>query len=513
MSLRARLTLWFLVLAIVPSLLLSVFVLRQLVSTVEWWNSAGAEDALTSSMSVARTSLRRLETGLDQSAPFLFDLSRQRTLALDPGQTDRMLIERYLRDTGLDLYQVYRSAPGDSGWRQVADVAPSQITRASPIDLSPELNTGRLNLARPVQSRTGAFARVTPISPDSSRLVAVGYALPEDFFLRLNELQLGMAIFRRLSIVGDLYKWYFRLLVGFVLLAVTAVAVLAARTLARHVSEPVAQLSESLARVDGGTVVRVDPHGAPEVRQLGEAFNAMTGRLVTAREQLARAERAAAWQGVARQVAHEIRNPLTALGQALYVIGRDLDLLPREAQERVSQTMGVMKRELDSMAELADSFSTLGTMPDVRPGPVNLNALVAGVTSVWPWPHVRVEAHADADQPTARGDERQLRRVLRNLVKNACEAQPDGGMVRLSTGKGPRPGTVVLVVEDDGPGMTGEVMDQVFEAGFSTKNRGSGVGLTVTRRVVEQHGGRIDIESAPGRGTRVTITLPAENPT
>ncbi|MGH7726830.1 MAG: hypothetical protein ACREOU_15495, partial [Candidatus Eiseniibacteriota bacterium] len=271
MSLRARLTLWFLLLAIVPSLALSLFVLRQLVSTVEWWNSAGAEDALTSSMEVARTSLRRLENGLDQSAPFLFDLSRLRVLTLEPGTPDRMLVERYLRDTGLDFYQVYARAAPDSGWRQLADVPPSQVTRATPLDLSPELDTGRLSPRRSVQSRTGAFARIAVLPADSAhggeRFAAVGYALPEDFFLRLNELQLGMAIFQRLSIVGDLYKWYFRLLVALVLLGVAIVAWFAARALARHVSEPVAQLAESFARVDGGTAVRVEPRGAPEVQR------------------------------------------------------------------------------------------------------------------------------------------------------------------------------------------------------------------------------------------------------
>ncbi len=512
MSLRARLTLWFLLLAIVPSLALSLFVLRQLVSTVEWWNSAGAEDALTSSMAVARTSLRRLENGLDQSAPFLFDLSRLRPLALEPGDPDRLLIERYLRDTGLDLYQVYGRASPDSGWRQLADVPPSEVTRATPVDLAPEINTGRLNLTRSVQSRTGVLARVSTLPADSlhggERMVAVGYALPEDFFLRLNELQLGMAIFQRLSIVGDLYKWYFRLLVALVLLVVTVIAVFAARMLARHVSEPVAQLAESFSRVDGGTAVRVEPRGAPEVRRLGEAFNAMTGRLVRAREQLARAERAAAWQGVARQVAHEIRNPLTALGQALYIIGRDVQAMPEYARDRVAHTMAIMKRELDSLAELADSFSMLGTMPDVRPGPVDLNALVDSVTGVWPWPHVRVEKTLDPARPVARGDERQLRRVLRNLIKNASESQPDGGSVRIRTGAGTGPATVAVVVEDEGPGMEPEVLAHVYEAGFSTKDRGSGVGLTVTRRVVEQHGGTIEMDSIPGRGTRVTVALP-----
>jgi signal transduction histidine kinase len=122
---------------------------------------------------------------------------------------------------------------------------------------------------------------------------------------------------------------------------------------------------------------------------------------------------------------------------------------------------------------------------------------------------VELTAALDATRPLALGDERQLRRVLRNLVKNSCEAQPGGGRVTITTRRGDAPDTVAVEVADEGPGMDPATVARAFEPGFSTKGRGSGVGLTVSRRVVEQHGGSLDIETAPGRGTRVTVVLPA----
>jgi nitrogen fixation/metabolism regulation signal transduction histidine kinase len=513
-SLRARLTLWFLVLALVPTLVLSVFVLRQLVSTVEWWDSAGAEEALTSSVSVARTALKRLEAGLRLSTAPLFELSRTRALALEPGQPDRMFIERYLRDTGLDLYQLYTRTPGDSTWRLVADVAPLGVTRAEAVDLGPELTAGRLTAERPVQSVTGAFGLLEILAPDSTtrveRAVLAGYALPEDFFLRLSELQLGIAIFGRLSVYADVYKWYYRILVALVLVAVSALAVFAARALARHVARPIASLADTFARVGAGTRVHVEPEGAPEVQRLGEAFNAMTERLDEARIELARAERSAAWQDVARQVAHEIKNPLTTIGLALEVMSREFDKLPEESRARVQRGVLALRRDVDSLADLAESFHTLGRMPEVRPGAVDLNALVESVIAASPWQHVTITAEVDPERPVARGDERQLRRVLRNLVKNACEAQPGGGAVTVSTrAANDGAGAVSFTVKDEGPGMPEDVRARMFEPGYSTKQRGSGVGLAVTRRIVEQHGGAIDVDSAPGAGTRITIRLPA----
>ncbi len=519
MSLRARLTLWFLVLAIVPSLLLSALVLRQLVSTVEWWDSAGAEEALTSSVVVAKNTLKHLESNLRQSSGVLFEKARQPNLALKPGQPDRLFIQRYLESAGLDLYQVYERAPRDSVWRLALDLPPEGVTRAVPLNLAPEIDAGAVTADRPVQSTTGVFGLVDSLPPDSvsgkERLVAVGYALPPDFFLRLSEVQLGLGTFRALSVYADVFKWYFRLAVLAILLLVAAVAVLAARALARHLARPIAGMAETLAHVDGGSDVSVPATGAPELRQLAEAFNGMTSRLATARMELARAERVSAWQGVARQVAHEIKNPLTTMGLALYNMERDLEQLPDDARARVSRAVHSLERELDSMKDLAESFATLGELPPLAPAVVDVNALVESLVTVSQWPHVAIETRLDPARPLALADERQLRRVLRNLLKNACEAQPSGGRVVIDTRAhlphvtGDSASAVEITVADDGPGMPPEVLARAFEPGYSTKGgRGTGVGLTVSKKVIEGHGGRLDVDSAPGKGTRVTVRLP-----
>jgi len=510
-SLRARLTLWFLVLAIVPSLALSGLVLRQLVSTVEWWDSAGAEEALTSSVVVAKNALQRLENGLHLSATPLFDLARSRDLQLAPGQPDRLFIERYLDNTGLDLYQLYTRAPGDSTWQLVADIAPAGSPRRVPLDLSPELDRGRIDPMRTVQSATGVFGLLIPLPSDSThagaRLVAVGYALPKDFFLRLSELQLGIGTFRALAGYAEVFKWYFRLAVLAILIGVAIVAIFAARALARHLARPIADLAATFAQVDGGTEVRVTPGGAPEVRQLGEAFNAMTARLAVARAELARAERAAAWQGVARQVAHEIKNPLTTIGLALANMEREFEALPLDARARVDKRVRALEHELASLGDLADSFSALGALPIMRPTAVDLNSLVESLVAASPWRHVALETVPDPARPTVWADERQLRRVLRNLLKNACEAQPAGGRVRIATARA-GDGMASVVVEDEGPGIAPGALAHIFDTGFTTKKDGSGVGLSVSQRVIEQHGGTIEVDSEPGRGARFTVLLP-----
>ncbi|MEP7027922.1 MAG: HAMP domain-containing sensor histidine kinase, partial [Candidatus Eisenbacteria bacterium] len=494
---------------------LSGLVLRQLVSTVEWWDSAGAEEALTSSVVVAKNALKRLETGLHLGATLLFDLSKSRTLQLAPGERDRQFVERYLENTGLDLYQLYQRAPADSNWRLVADVTPSGTPRAAPLDLSPELDAGRFDPARPVQSATGVFGLMAALPPDSTsgdaRFAVVGYALPRDFFLRLSELQLGIGTFRALAGYAEVFKWYFRLAVLAILIGVSIVAVFAARALARHLSRPIADLATTFARVDGGSEIRVTPGGAPEVRQLGEAFNAMTARLTAARADLARAERAAAWEGVARQVAHEIKNPLTTISLALDNMEREFEALPADARTRVDKRVRSLEHELASLADLADSFSTLGALPIMRPTAVDVNALVESLVAISPWRHVEITTELAPVRPEVWADERQLRRVLRNLMKNACEAQPTGGRVRITTRRADE-GLVAIAVADEGPGIPEAIQAHIFDTGFTTKVSGSGVGLSVSRRVIEQHGGTIEVDGAPGRGARFTVLLPERTP-
>jgi hypothetical protein len=266
-SLRARLTLWFLVLAIVPSLLLSALVLRQLVQTVEWWDSAGAEEALTSSVVVAKNALQRLETGLHLSASPLFELSRSRELALGPGQPDRQFVERYLENTGLDLYQLYRRAPGDSAWTQTVDIAPIGRPRRAPLDLAPELDRGRIDPMRPVQSTTGVFGLLVPLPTDSTHATSAWWRSAtrcRRIFPQAFELQLGIGTFRALagyagSSGGTSASPCWRSLPGGAGRGVRRAHARAAPGAADR------RPGGHVRQVDGGTEVSVVPHGSPEV--------------------------------------------------------------------------------------------------------------------------------------------------------------------------------------------------------------------------------------------------------
>ena len=225
--------------------------------------------------------------------------------------------------------------------------------------------------------------------------------------------------------------------------------------------------------------------------------------------ELARAQRVLAWGEMARQVAHEIKNPLTPIRLGVQHLKRAYADARGNFDEVLDQNVGRILAELDRLDEIARSFSRYGVAPADRPKPdridvaaavrdvVHLERLGAGSVE---WTLHGADAAAYA---TAREDE--LREVLLNVLENARLADARCVDVRVATGAE----RVVIEVKDDGCGIPAQALPRIFEPHFSTRTRGSGLGLAISRRLVEGWGGEITIASEEGVGTRVRIELRA----
>jgi PAS domain S-box-containing protein len=231
------------------------------------------------------------------------------------------------------------------------------------------------------------------------------------------------------------------------------------------------------------------------------------------RETLYQTEKMAALGTLSAGIAHEMNNPLGIITTRIEVM-----LLEAEGQHlppQVIEDLQVLHRASQRVARIAASLRSFARQSPSERGPVDLNAVVEETLLLMQKPlstdNIRVFTTLAAGLPTIHGDANALHQVLMNLVTNAREAMMAiGGEIRVETAAVPdQPGLIRLVVGDTGPGIDADTLSKIFDPFFTTKRSGTGLGLSVTYGIIEDHGGRVDVQSVTGRGTTFTLTFPA----
>jgi nitrogen fixation/metabolism regulation signal transduction histidine kinase len=224
---------------------------------------------------------------------------------------------------------------------------------------------------------------------------------------------------------------------------------------------------------------------------------------------LMRSNQLAAWAEMARAIAHEIKNPLTPIQlstEHLERLLRDRGVLPGA---EIESCLAAILKQVRALRDIAAEFGAYAKLPalDLRPADpaAFLREIVSPYRDAPPAGVVVDERHEDA--PWVLLDRRVLARAIVNLVENALQAMPAGGVLTVRSGPHPD-GGAFLSIEDTGAGLSREARERLFEPYFSTKSTGTGLGLAIARRAVEGHRGRIEIESAPGRGSTFRVVLP-----
>ena len=288
-----------------------------------------------------------------------------------------------------------------------------------------------------------------------------------------------------------------------------------ALVLAEWLTRPVTQMVQGMRRVAGGDLgFRVHTEATGEFQELVDGFNRMTAELALGRETLARAEREAAWREMARQIAHEIKNPLTPMKLSAQEIARASREQDPETDAIVASGVRTIVQQIDLLGRIASEFSTFARLPVGKRVAQDVNVLVRDAAPLFERPEpapVQVVLDLQDDLPKVVLDTDEMRRVITNLGQNGVQAMPRGGTLTLRT-RLARQGErrwVRLRVSDTGVGVARETLARVFEPYFSTRAEGTGLGLAICRRIVEDLGGRIAVHSREGEGATFTIELPA----
>jgi signal transduction histidine kinase len=300
---------------------------------------------------------------------------------------------------------------------------------------------------------------------------------------------------------------------GWLAIAGVAVAVALGALWSRSVSRPVERLAAFSQRMARGEWDEpLAERGLRELEVLVDSLERMRRDLGEYRRRLVASERHAAWSLMARQVAHEVRNPLTPIAVSVADLRRSYEQGRPDFPQILEQATRTIAEEVHSLQRMLQEFSEFGRLPRPSPAPCRAGALLAGLSALYAAEVSagRLVVERPEPDPEFVADAGQIVQALVNLVQNGLEAAGGSGRVRVSAIADGDP--VRFEVADDGPGIAPEQRTRLFQPDFSTRPRGSGLGLTMVERIAIEHGGAIAVDSEPGRGTTFRLSIPARPP-
>jgi len=267
---------------------------------------------------------------------------------------------------------------------------------------------------------------------------------------------------------------------------------------------PILQLKSSVdGMVGDGMVRRIPVRGNDEIGELSGAFNDMLARLDNAIEEQERMCRLAATGELAATLAHEIKNPLNAIGGAATYIGKNTK------GSLTKEFVSVITSEVSRINNLTTTLLSFSKTASPNPEPTDLNRVVRDSLTLLskesPDLQVTVIEELAADLPLVNCDYNQIKQVIINLLINAHDAVSKNGEIKVKTWQ--KKNRTYLAVKDNGSGISAEIIHNIFNPFFTTKTRGTGLGLAISKKIAKEHGGDLTVESTPGEGSTFTLGL------
>ncbi len=298
---------------------------------------------------------------------------------------------------------------------------------------------------------------------------------------------------------------------GFVYIFMLLIAIVLAYFISKYITRSLKAIGDKLhkTRLSKRNEKILLEEASEEIHNLINAYNSMVDELEESAVKLARSEREQAWREMAKQVAHEIKNPLTPMRLSVQNFQRKFNPGSPDINNNVNEFSQTLIQQIDTLSSIASAFSSFADMPAQQKEILNLVEVTKLALDIFNEDYIRF--NSPEEEIIVKFDRTQLIRVINNLVKNAIQAvstdKEPGIVVSILSGED----NVQIVVEDNGIGISEENKSKIFEPKFTTKTSGMGLGLGMVKKIVETYGGSITFTSQLNEGTIFTITFPKEN--
>lgn len=491
---QGRLTLFFFLFVIIPLTPMALFIGRLLMTSTQTFMLPGVEKSLTQSLDTIRGQLNDrglLFLRLYPDAASLTPEALQRAQAVYAGQI------RFQQSKANLQYFVSRDERVASPAQQF-----SKLTAKEAALLASDGKFYSHNQQQFFESWLQA----------DSVFRFVGFRAPDYVTDAKDNVTTTLANYTTLVLLGETMVqgnvvWF---VIFIFVLFIALVSTLLARTASAGISGPIRKLTEGMRKISSGDLsYRVRVKAKDEVAYLVDSFNQMAEELKTSRENLQRAERAAAWRDIARQISHEIKNPLTPIEFSIYRLESSL---PEKwlAHNDLRESLNIIKEEISSIRRIANTFSKFAKMPQSELKPGNIAEIVRESVNLFNNEAAikKISFKTTGDIRPISMDAQQLKSVFHNLIKNAIEAGTAEDVIHVSVEALQSENYSVQVsIRDHGCGMDEETLKRIFDPYFTTKKQGSGIGLFLAQRIIMDHGGTISVASRPDEGSTFTIRI------
>ena len=291
-------------------------------------------------------------------------------------------------------------------------------------------------------------------------------------------------------------------------LFIIAISVWLSWIISNNLTRAVTKFSDKINQI---TLFENDPkpikyYHNDELNQLVKAYNKMILQIQEQKQRLSFKEKEEAWREMAKQVAHEVKNPLTPMKLTIQNFERKFDPTDPEIRDKVKHLSRTLVDQIDLVATVASAFSQFAQLPEKNNEIFDLNKEIKNIINVFS--DEKIYFHSNRDIIMIEMDKIYLSRIITNLVANSRQAKHDDRDNIINLDVEQRQKRVIITVDDNGTGIPEELYDRIFEPNFTSKTSGTGLGLTMVRKMVEDYKGQISVKSEVGKGSTFTISLP-----
>lgn len=306
----------------------------------------------------------------------------------------------------------------------------------------------------------------------------------------------------------DVFKHYFAYIIG-VNLLIVLFGIWLSWIISNNLTDAITRFTSMISKINlfDKDLRPIRYYKNDELNALVKAYNKMISEIADQRERLSYIEKQSAWQEMAKQVAHEVKNPLTPMKLMMQNFERKFDPNDPNIGAKVKGLSEVIIGQIDVISRVANAFSEFAQLPERHDEEITLNKEVRNVLTIFSDENIFV--HANHDDIRMKIDRSYLTRIITNLVTNASQARAEGRKSVINVDLEKIEKRIRITVEDNGIGIPADQLDKIFDPNFTSKNSGMGIGLTMVKRMVEDYNGTITVLSTLDKGAIFTISMPS----